>query len=252
MAIGITNITTATIISGGSTTLAFSGSVTAGSTLVAGGFNFNNSTTGSPAISDSINGTWTVKKYANGFVSTFNQNTELWLATFENTAGGTPTVTWNPNGTSADMGGWFICEVTGAATPTSVDVTPAMNATTGLTPSITSGTLAQAAEVLFAVMTGDTTNGTVTIVGDAAGGYTDLVNQGDNSSSQMGACQYKIVASTSSDTADWTITDVGGIGQGKGSILISIKEAAGGAAGDLSTLIGEPVTGSSQIEGGLR
>lgn len=229
----ITKINTATIITGDSTTLAYSGAVAAGSTLVAGGFDFNS--TGpvtAPAVSDTVNGAWTVKKYA--FQSGTN-GIECWLATFENTAAGTPTVTWNPAAASADMGGWFIAEITSATTPTSVDVVPAVNQTTGLTPSITSGTLAQANEILIAVMTGDTNTGTVTIAGDAAGGWTDLVNQPDNSSSQMGAAQYKIVASTSSDTADWTITDSGGTGKDKISILISIKAAAGGAAASRSS-----------------
>lgn len=223
-AIGITKINTNTSQTGASTTLSFSGSVAAGSTLVAGGFDYSGGSPGSPAISDTVNGAWAVKKYAQ---LNADSNVEIWLATFENTTGGTPTVTWDPSG-SADMGGWFIAEITGASTPTSVDVIPAKTDAAGVTPSIASGTLAQANEIILAVMAGATNNGTVTIVGDVAGGYTGLVNQGDNATTQMGQAQYKIVASTASDTADWTITDVGGGAFGKVAILISIKEGSGG------------------------
>jgi hypothetical protein len=226
MALAITNTRNQTGASGGSTTLAYSGAVSAGSVLVAGGWNYNGSASpASPAISDSVNGSWTVRKYAG---LTADANDELWLATFDNSGAGTPTVTWNPNGASADMGGWFIAQVTGAANP-SLDVTPATSQQTTITPSIASGTLAQADEILFAVMTGFTENGTVTITKDAT--YTELANQPDNATSQMGEAQYKIVAVTTTDTADWTVTDgSSGSGFGKVSILISLKQAAAGGA----------------------
>lgn len=222
MAIAVTNIASATAISGASTTRAYGSAVTAGSTLVAGGFNYD-STPASPTISSSNNGSWTVKKYGQ---LTADTNLEVWLATKENATAGADTVTWDPPGT-ADMGGWFICEITGVATASTTDVTPAVSQTNGVTPSVASGTLAQAAEALFAVMGAATANPVVTIAGD--GTYTQLVNNGDNAT-QAGQAQYKIVASTASDTADWTITDGGGGGVGKVSILISIKEATGGGA----------------------
>lgn len=224
MGIGITKINSAIGLAGASTTLAFSGAVAAGSTLVAGGFDYSGGSPASPAISDTVNGAWSVKKYA---VLTADALVEVWLATFENTATGTPTVTWDPGG-SADMGGWFIAEITSASTPTSVDVIPAASQQATSTPSIASGTLAQANEILIALMSGQTKGGTVTIAGD--GTYTELVNQGDNTGSQMGQAQYKIVATTTSDQADWTLTDSGGGADNKISILISIKEAAAGGA----------------------
>ncbi len=225
MAIGITKINTNTLQTGASTTLAFSGAVAAGSTLVAGGFDYSGGSPASPSISDSVNGAWTVQRYYHALTDV---NIEVWLATKENTAAGTPTVTWDPSG-SADMGGWFIAEITGVDAA-SVDVVPAANKTVTTTqPFIASGTLAQANEILIAVMTGITEQGVVAIAGD--GTYTEIVNQGNNATSQMGQAQYKIVASTSSDTADWTITDAPIVGQDdreSASILIGIKAAAGG------------------------
>lgn len=222
-AIAVVNCASKTLASGASTTLAYGSNVTAGSVLVAGGFDFNSSATpASPTITSSNNGTWTVRKYAQ---LTADANVEGFLATKDNATAGADTVTWDPNG-SADMGGLFICEVTGATNP-SLDVVPATSQQANTdTPSIASGTLAQANEVIFAVMTGATRGGTVTITGD--GTYTELVNNGDNGTSQMGQAQYKIVATTTSDQADWTISgDTGGGQFTKVSILISLKEAGG-------------------------
>lgn len=229
-ALAVVNCATATKLSGASTTQTYPGALTSGSTLVAGGFDYSGGAPASPVISDSVNGAWTVQKYA---AMTADGNVEVWLATKENSAAGTPTVTWDPNGT-ADMGGWFICEVTGAATA-SVDVKPAASQQNTLTPSIASGTLAQADEVLFAVMTGASFNTSISLAGD--GTYTALVNQPDNTTSQMGHAQYKIVATTTSDQADWTVTDAGGGAFGKVSILISLKQAASGGCTAKPTLM---------------
>lgn len=221
-AISITKINTNTLQTGASTTLAYSGAVAAGSTLIGGGFDYSGGAPASPAISDTVNGAWTVKRYA---TLTADGNVEIWAATFENTAAGTPTVTWDPGG-SADMGGWFIAEITGATTPTSVDVVPAASQQANTnTPSIASGTLSQANEIIIAITSGQTNDSAPAITGD--GTYTQLVNQPDNLTSQMGQAQYKITSSTTTDTADWSVADTAINNRNKVSILLSVKEGGG-------------------------
>lgn len=225
MALGVTKVNSATNIGSGvaqaSTTLTYSGAVAAGSTLAAGGFYYND--TGSsttPAVSDSVNGAWTVQSYHSLAVDT---NIQVWLAAFPNTASGTPVVTFDPSG-SAFIGGFFICEVTGAAVA-SVDISGISNAQTSTTtPLIASGTLGQADEVIFAAFSSNY-GATDTITKDAT--YTELVNFGDNAVSQAGEAQYKIVATTTSDQADWTLSPTNG---NTIAVLLSIKQSGGAAA----------------------
>lgn len=227
MALAVVNTNSATNIgssvSQASTTLAFPGAVTAGSTLVAMGFSYNDTGVAitAPAVSDGTNGAWTVRFIQNSI--SIDLNISAFIAYFQNSAGGvTPTVTWDPSG-SAFMGGFWIGEVTGAAAA-SVDVTPAISVQTATTAfSIASGTLAQANEIIFAVMSSDFPNAR-TITPDAT--YTQAVEFEDNAASQAGNAQYKIVASTTSDTADWTISGAAANGI---SGLVSFKDSGGGA-----------------------
>src|SRR5581483_767775 len=228
----VSNLRTATAISGASsTTLTYSGAVTAGSTLVMGSANYNTSH-GTPAVSDSVNGSWspgtTTGSYGAG---AGDANIEDYLYSFPNTSSGTPVVTNNPAGSSTDVGTWFIAEVLGALSSSRDIVNKNGELTANNTPSIASGTLAQADEVIFAMMTGSFggTPSVTALSGD--GTYTEIVNNKDQSV-QMGQAQYKIVSSTASDTADWSVTPATSPNPGDSqSVLISIKVSAGGGGG---------------------
>lgn len=234
----VTNTRAATAISGSaSTTLAYLSAVTAGSTLVAGGADFNTAHA-SPAYSDSVNGAWTTRAYDHLASAS---DVEVSLAAFENTGAGTPTVTFNPAGGSADIGAWFIAEVTGATTPTSVDKALTSAPAASNAPGIASGTLAQADEVIVAMMTGDH-GGTPTLTLSGDGTYTALVSNNDQSV-QMGQAQYKIVAVTTTDTADWSLTPTAAPNPGNPVMaLISIK-VAGGGGGSVPLFVNSALSG---------
>ncbi len=221
MALAVVNTKSTNSIGGSSlasTTLTYNGSVTTGSTLVALGFFYND--TGSlvaPAVSDTVNGAWTTPGYAHASGG-FDNNIAIFIAIFPNTVSGTPTVTLDPSG-NAFIGGFWIGEVTGAAA-SSLDVTSAANEQTTSTPFVATGILAQADEVIFAVMSTDFANSN-TITPDAT--YTEAVEQESNAGSQAGSGLYKIVATTASDQADWTSVSADYL-----SKLITLKSAAAG------------------------
>jgi hypothetical protein len=245
MAIAVTNLRSVTAVGGAaSTTLAYLSAVTAGSTLFGGGANFNGSHA-SPAISDGVNGSWAVQSYATVPVSA---SIETWLATFENTGAGTPTVTNNPAGASADVGIFFIGEATGSSTPTSVDKSGLSHADGGSkTPFVASGVLAQANELLLAVTSG-TWGGTPAVTSITADPtYTTIVSNPDQST-QLGHAQYKIVATTTSDQADWTIVPATAPDPGDGvAIMMSIKAAAA-ATGDTQEWMTKPASMRMRFE----
>jgi hypothetical protein len=204
--------------------LAYSGAVTAGSTLVFAAWWYNDTgSVTSPTVSDTVNGAWTVQSYLS--FSAADANIQVAVGTFENTGAGTPTVTFNPDG-NAYVGGFAIGEVTDAAT-SSIDKSnvTGQNASSQA-PSIASGALAQADEAIFAAFSSNF-SGTQTINKDAT--YTEWAEEESNAT-QAGASQYKVVASTSSDTADWTFG--GGTG-GWVAALMSIKKTAGAATGSI-------------------
>ena len=137
---------------------------------------------------------------------------------FPNSVAATVKVTVNPPGASADID-FTLSEVSGAATASPLDA-QVRSAGTSNAPNVVSGTLAQANEIIFAVMTHD--GATAALTPDAT--YTQIGENENNSTGQCYNAQYKIVAATTSDTADWSkATSVNWE-----TVLASFKEAAAG------------------------
>lgn len=156
---------------------------------------FTNGTPGTWTVTDDASQSYgevvdTVGSGAQGLVGIFYK---------ENHPGGNIKVTIDPNGTSSDID-FTVSVVSGAVTSGSLD--KAVSDVDYSANNISSGTLAQADEILFAICTHQT--GTQTLTPDTAGGWTQIGENEDNSSGQCYNAQYKIVASTTSEVADWT------------------------------------------------
>lgn len=154
-----------------------------------------NSSGSTATVSDGTAGTYTQAVTLNS-----GANETIFIHYFENHPGGTVTVTVNPVGSGADID-FVIVEVSGAATSGALDNTNTATGTTS-TPAIASGALDQADEIIFAILTH--TSPTQAITPDAT--YTQAGENENNSSGQCFNAQYKIVASSASDTADWSTT----------------------------------------------
>lgn len=141
----------------------------------------------------------------------------------ENHPGGTVKVTVDPNGTSSDID--FTVSVvhsTNGAFSASLDKALAEQDVTTGTPNIATGTLVQADEIIFAIITHQEANTTFT----PDGTYTQIGENENNATGQCYNAQRKIVATTTSDVADWTL----GASRDSQMCLASFKEPAGGAA----------------------
>lgn len=114
--------------------------------------------------------------------------------------------------TAGGTGLAFLLEWSGM-TASALDVAPAAsNVTNGGTAgsnSIASGTLAQANEVIFALlMSNDTGSGTANVgISDPPSGFTSLFAQQDSTSFGPMQISYNVVSSTAGATASWTWTD---------------------------------------------
>jgi hypothetical protein len=182
-----------------SATLAFLSAVEAGSTLfcctvVA---NTNGSTL---AVSDGLNGSWgspAVSKALTGATSL-----QVYIHYFPNTVGGTPTVTVNPGGASADAF-WFVIGEIDDADAAPLDKTASAEDTVaGPNASVSTGVLTQNDEVVIAVMAHNGVDDTP-INEDTGDAFTLLAEDEDNSPGQAGSAQYKIVSTTASIQVDW-------------------------------------------------
>jgi len=174
---------------------------------------FANGTPGTWVVTDDASQTYTEA------IDTSNQAQQGQVAIFykENHPGGTIKVTVNPDGSSADID-FTVSEVSGAATSGALDKTAA-NSSAGT--SVATGVLSQANEIIFGIYTHQ--GATSTLSPDTAGGYTEIGENENNAGGQCYNAQYKIVASTASDTADWT-------GPSGECCVATFKEAAAGAA----------------------
>ena len=138
------------------------------------------------------------------------------------------TLTWTETGAgSADIEA-DIVEFSGmSATPNDVATN---NTGTSAAPNVASGTLAQAEEVIIAIASH--TGGDTTWAVDGAGGYTQIGENEDNDLGQTYSSQYKIVAATTSDQADWAL----GASRVWFAALASFKGASGGGGPTVKTL----------------
>lgn len=184
-----------------------------------------NSSGSTMTVSGSINGTFTV---ATGSPVLPDANSQAHIQYFENAAGGTETVTFDPVGASSDIDA-VIAEVSGAATSGSLDqyveATGTMPLSTAGTATVTTATLAQANNIVFAVMThtGDSTRTLTT-----GTGFTFIAEDEDNTTSQAIHTEYKLVSATDAVTAT---VDFGSVGSAAtwGIAAAVFKEVSAGA-----------------------
>jgi hypothetical protein len=200
---------------GGADSSSLSITPTAGNLLVLGSAIFYSAGTGG-VRTVSGGGTWSSAGEFNGDATSW-----VCLDYTASATGGASTVTCNPNGATADID-LSCAEFSGhAASP--LDKSNVTNsAVASSTPNVASGVLAQANEVIVAMCSH--TGGNTSIAPDAT--YTQIGENENNSTGQTYNMQFKIVASTSSDTADWTL----GAARDWFALLASFQESAGGGA----------------------
>lgn len=141
------------------------------------------------------------------------------------TGGASHTVTVNCTGTIYGVASCI--EVSGAATSSSVDVNTVDDTTTisaSTSYSISSGSLAQADEIVFATFTKQE-NATIT---NPSSPWTALYARDDWSNDHCGCAVYQIVSATDSVTSTWTFASTT-VAQASG--IISFKQAAAGGGG---------------------
>jgi hypothetical protein len=149
--------------------------------------------------------------------------------TWNGTGGGKTILVWEVSGFTSPVTDGASAQATQQTGVLTTDTGPALT-TTGSTGFVVAGTLV--------------TNSIIANpkVGNA---FTD---GGDIASSGDAGCSL-ISSGASTYTPEWTDASSGDAFQ---AFTAAFKESGGGGGGDLSVLTGEPITGSSQIEGGLR
>lgn len=162
-------------------------------------------------------GTWVAGTIASGDA---NSHAQVWYA--PNVSGGVTSLTV----TITNVGDDFntegdVQEWSGMATATPKDIDVG-NTGTSAAPLVVSGTLAQANEVLVGIALHTGADATWAV--DTGGGYTQISENEDNDTGQTYSSQYKVVAVTTSDQADWTL----GASRTWTARLVSFKEAAAG------------------------
>jgi len=153
-----------------------------------------------------------------------NSHQELWVA--HNVSAGVTALSVTLNGSGLDTNA--VVQVTcihcsGGATSSAVDVTPTPTTGTSNAPSITSGTLAQADEI---IVSGNTHTGAdlTTMTEDTGDGFTEANQNLDNDFGQTFELQYKVVAATTSLVVGASYN----ASRQWGAILASFKGAGGG------------------------
>lgn len=238
MALAVAQILASSRSSATSLTRTYAGAVGSGSLLVAHGAVYNAGGSGEPTVSDTVNGSWTGYS-TTGYFTSGDADSEIYLWSFPNSGAGTPGVTMNPPGTSSDND-LTLFEVTGAATSTPRDVsvtnTGTFGAATTSAPatntSVTSGTLAQTAEIVifsFSHTAASTALGT-----DTGDGFTQADENESNATGQAFNVGYKITSATTSLVCNGSLAQIGTGEAGSTNTwfsgVASFKEAAAGGA----------------------
>lgn len=144
----------------------------------------------------------------------------VYFYTCQNGTGGAThnaTLTWLATDTPA----FALFEITGAAA-SSLDATT-QGSDSASPYTLSSGTLAQAAEMVVCVVTGNGSSNPATAAEST--GFTIIESKLDNSSYDMFALGYKVVAATTAVTPSWTVTGSARAGLS----LASFKQASGTA-----------------------
>jgi hypothetical protein len=203
-------------------------SVAAGSALVFIGGAFYNGTFLSLGVTDDKSGSWqTANDYNGGSAGSL-----IHIKYALNVTGGTTVITLDLNG---DSGGTHtiegdVLELAGVATSSALDAVVNANPVgNSSAATAVSGTLAQNDEIIFAIMShlgADTT-----LAGD--GTYTAISENEDNDAGTAYNSQYKIVATSATDTADWSL----GASRDWFTALASFKAAAGGGGATAAVVV---------------
>lgn len=148
-----------------------------------------------------------------------------WIAFCPNATGGATTVTYDPDG-SGDFT-YTISEWTGGqADAAAEDVNASSDPASSNAPSLASGVLGQADEVVIAVLCHNGT--TTTLAAHGSSGVTNQLGESENNStSQAHSVLYQIVSATTSVTAQWAL----GAARSTAIAIVSFKAAAGGGGG---------------------
>jgi hypothetical protein len=206
-----------TYFTGRTGSLAFSSNVAAGSLLVCS-YHMYAGNLAASACSDNINGAWTKEETGNG------GDGSLQLIVFYkvNSGAGACTVSFDAGATGA-VTSVTINEVSGVATSTPVDVSPAMATGTGTAVAINYDP-AQSGDYVYAAMT-SMAGDAQTIAPDAD--FTQLEEYEDGATYMHMNTQYRVYGSDAADTANWTI----GSSLGWIASVVAFKAAAGGPVG---------------------
>jgi hypothetical protein len=206
------------------TRVSFSGSTTAsitystGSLVVVTEAAFS-TTVAELTLADGGTHTYTVANSASGDASS-----HVIIRYAMNTTAGARTLTWTETGAGNTDLEADVVEFSGAETTGALDVAPAAVTGSDSTVEIPSGTLAQADELIVAIASHTGADATWTFDGT----YTGVSQNDDNDAGQTYATEYKIVASTASDTADFGLS---GLNRDWFACLASFKAAGGGGGG---------------------
>jgi hypothetical protein len=180
-------------------------------------------------ITSSPSNSWQQAVIANG-----DANSHIAIIYALNVASGntTLTYTWSAGSLDGQLEG-DILEFSSAATAAGLDAN-VTNSGSSSGPSVTSGTLAQADEVVIAM--GSHTGNDTTWAVDTADSYTEISENEDNDNGQTYSSQYKIVAATTSQVVNFTL----GASRSWFACLASFKGAAA-AAEKLASVMRAPV-----------
>jgi hypothetical protein len=205
-------------VSGSSITMTTSAAITAGNLVV---LIIALGSTSAPSVSSISDGTNSYTK-AWGTTTGTNVTLECWYKENASGVGSGATVTATLSGAmSGASEGWVLhgFQVAGAKTSASLDVAPAPSTSNSTTPSVATGTLAQANEIVFAASYNN--NGNVGYT--ESSGFTNLYSGGGAIGKSVGI-GYKITSVTTTSTYQPTWASTAAINMITG--LASFKEAA--------------------------
>ncbi len=207
------------------------GTTTTGSLIVVLGSMYDIFAPADGNVTDNKGNSYTLAPNAS-YPGTGNQAVAIWYSA-NVTGGASHEVTLTPGG-SAFANNVAAMEITGAATTSPMDVNPTGTSGTSTGPTITTGTLAQADEILCGIFS-TTSSGSPAL--GVPSGWT-LIAEEENSVHLPYNAAYLIVSSTSTLSPTWSIAS----SQAWRCALASFKAAAGGGGADLELPLLQPPT----------
>lgn len=144
--------------------------------------------------------------------------------TYNIVSSATHIVTVDPTGTGNYLS-WSATEVAGAMTTDPLDKTQSQTGTTGAISTGTTAALAQAAEIVFAACTINSTNGAVTVE-SVSPSWVQLFDQTDGGNHIIGEVDRRIVAATTAQSCSWT--QAGTLAASSAAIATFMEAGVGG------------------------